>query len=522
MSGTATLHGLLGEAVHDAGHKTFLRCTSESGPTELSYAELERRSRLVATGLRRRGIRPGDRIAIAAPNQAEWLELFFGATRIGAIVVTLNVRYRQHELDYMLEHSGARMVVTASSDGETDLTQFYRDIDQRIPTVEHVLFLGSGPARYAELLGDEPDTETIELENDVRPEAPAVILYTSGTTGRPKGATLTHSSIVGAARAQVEHLGTTTDDLYVGVMPLNHVGGITCTITAAMATRSTVVLQPGFSPGQTLEAIATNGATLFAGVPTMWNLMLAHESFGQHDTSSLRTAIIGGANAEPELCAAISRSFPHARLRNLYGLSEVSGACVLSADEDELPVVARTLGVPLPGVDIRVVDPEGAAVRPGEDGELLVRSPGTARGYWNDADESARTFLPDGWVATGDMVSVEPDGHIVMRGRRKEMYVQGGYNVYPVEVENVLTAHPAVAMAAGIGVPDQVLGEVGRFYIVCRPGTSSTAEELIEYCQQRLADYKIPRQITFVDELPLTPAGKIAKSTLRDTYSSVR
>jgi fatty-acyl-CoA synthase len=190
----------------------------------------------------------------------------------------------------------------------------------------------------------------------------------------------------------------------------------------------------------------------------------------------------------------------------------------MSGPDDDPDAVARTLGTPLDGVRARVVDADGADVEPGDEGELLVAGPGTAAGYWGLPEATAEVFLPDGWVATGDIVTAEPDGHLVIRGRRKEMFLQGGYNVYPVEVENVLTAHPGVAMAAGIGVPDRVLGEVGRYYVQPRPGQRVGAEELTAFCAERLANYKVPRQIELVDELPVTPTGKVAKAVLRDRY----
>lgn len=507
---TQTFPALVAGAAAENPGKPFLRCRSESGPVEISFAELEQRSRRVAAGLRNLGIGRGDRVAIAASNQAEWLEFFFGAAGIGAITVTLNVRYRENELSFMLAQSGARLVVSSATDGDTDLTAIYDKIKPGLPNLEHVFFLGAGDD-WSRLTSSDGDGEPA----DVAPDDPAMILYTSGTTGTPKGATLTHGSIIGAARAQVQHFQVRHDDVYAAVMPLNHVGGITCTITAALLTRSTVALQAAFSPSKALEAIASNRATIFAGVPTMWTLMLADESRQRHDTSSLRLAVIGGANADPPLCAAICEAFPNARLHNLYGLSEVSGACVISPPDDDQATVARSIGVALPGVELRAVDADGREVEPGTDGELQVRGPGRAAGYWDNPEATAATFLPDGWVATGDMVTIEPDGHVVLRGRRKEMFVQGGYNVYPVEVENVLAAHPAVAMVAGIGVPDPVLGEVGQYHIVLKPGTTATEEELREFCAARLADYKVPRRIVFADELPLTPAGKIAKAKLR-------
>ena len=518
-SAVTTLPQALQAAADSDGGKVFLHCQSERGPVAVTFADLEERSRAVAAGFLARGIRPGDRIALAAPNQAEWLDVFFGAVRIGAVVVTLNVRYRESELEYMLNQSGARLVITSASAGGTDLAALYAGLGDRIPGVEKVLFLGGeAPGTgYASLPGDPmPAVGLAEMEAALTPGQPAMILYTSGTTGRPKGAVLTHGSLLGAAAAQVAHLETTPDDVYVGVLPLNHVGGITCTVTSALLTGSTVALEPAFSPRGMLAAIAAHRVTVAAGVPTMWTLMLADETFATTDTSSVRLAVIGGSNADPTLCEAITRSFPGARLRNLYGLSEVSGACVISAADDDLGTVSRSIGVPLPGVRARVMDLSGHEAAPGREGELHIASPGAAAGYWEMPEESAQTFLPGGWVATGDMAVIDTDGHVVLRGRRKEMFVQGGYNVYPVEVENLLASHPAVAMVAGIGVPDAVLGEVGRYYVVTRAGHSVSAAELTEFCRTRLADYKVPRQFVFASDLPMTPAGKIAKSALRD------
>ncbi|HEY1973312.1 MAG TPA: AMP-binding protein, partial [Pseudonocardia sp.] len=266
---------------------------------------------------------------------------------------------------------------------------------------------------------------------------------------------------------------TDEQDAYASAMPLNHVGGITCTITSALIGGSSVLLAPAFSPAGALRDISERGATVFSGVPTMWTLVLGHESFPKRDTSSVRVAVVRGSNADPTLCAAIVAGFPSARLTNLYGLSEVSGACVLSAPDDDAATVAQTLGTPLDGVQARVIDPAGADVAPGADGELLGR---------------------------------------------KELFLQGGYNVYPVEVENVLTAHPDVAMAAGIGVPHPVLGEVGRYYVLPVAGRRPSAAELAAFCADRLADYKVPRQFEFVEQLPTTPSGKVAKAELRARY----
>lgn len=516
MIETSTLPQLLRSAASQHPDKVFVHATTASGAqVAVTFRQMQQRSQRIAAGLLAHGIGYGDRIAVAAPNHLEWLELLFGAVRIGAIVVTLNVRYRASELAYMLNNSGARMIVTAARDGDFDLRSFYAGFRDRIPRVEQIFFPGdNGAQSFDNLATSAADGQLAAAQRTVQADDPAVVLYTSGTTGQPKGAVLTHASLTGAARAQATHYGTAESDSYLCVLPLNHVGGLTCSITAALVTCSTVVMQPTFSPAAALSAIEQHGITVVGAVPTVWQLMVSHEDFARTKTHSVRMAIVGGSNLEPALARRLTQAIPGIRLANLYGLSEVSGGAVGSLADDCIEQISHSLGVPYPGVETRVVDTHGNAVADGAQGELQLRGPGTAAGYWQMPEQTAATFLPDGWVATGDMVSRESDGHVRLLGRRKEMFVQGGYNVYPVEVENVLTTHPGVFMAAGVGVPDAVLGEVGCYHVVRRAGVNVTADELHAHCARSLADYKVPRQFVFVDQLPLTATGKVAKSKL--------
>jgi len=479
----------------------------------VTFADLDARADRCAAGLAARGIGAGDRVAVAGLNTVDWLTLFFGAVRLGAAVVTLNVRYRETELEYMLRQSGTRLAVTPAELGGFDYRALYAGLAPRLPALESVVWFGDeGPDGFAALL----DTDGSAPETDLGPDTPAVVLYTSGTTGRPKGAVITHGSLLASASGQQQRQATGPDDVLVAALPFNHVGGITCTIVHALVAGARVALIPAFSPAGALQAAAEHRATVLAGVPTMYVLMLAELQKSGHDLSSVRIAVAGGSNVDPPLARAMAEAFPGAHIENLYGLSETSGACVISAADDDLATVCETLGTPLSGVEVRVTDPvTGAPVADGQDGELQVRGPSVAAGYWEMPEETAEAFR-DGWLLTGDMVSRRPDGHLVLRGRRKEMFLQGGFNVYPVEVENVLAAHPAVAMAAGIGVPDEVLGEVGLYFVVPRdPAAPPSVGELIAWCRDRLADYKVPRRIEVRGELPTTPAGKIAKAQLR-------
>ena len=511
-----TLGSLLTNAAAIDGERAFL---VEDGQP-ISFAEMKRRADAVSSALLSRGYLPGDRVAIAGTNRAAWVEALLGVTQVGMVLVTLNVRYRREELSYMLERSGARAVITPSSHQGFDLAGLYSELRRELPALQEVYFLDevSGEPSFAELAAGG-DVDPAEAMAALNAEAPALILFTSGTTGRPKGATITHRSIIASGRAQAEHFHMTPDDRMCGHMPFNHVGGVTCTLVASLAAHSSVALLENFTPRGAIDLIANGGLTLFSGVPTMFVLMLADPAFPEVDTSAIRLLVAGGANVEPSLLAEVRKAFPGALICNLYGLSETSGACIISPLDDSDEEVASTLGKAIGDFELRAVGPGGDPVESGRDGELQVKGDCVVRGYWEDPAATAAAIDARGWLATGDIVSISTDGHVTLRGRRKEMFIQGGYNVYPVEVENVLTSHPGVAMAAGIGVADPVLGEVGRYYVVPRSESAPSAEELDAYCRERLADYKVPKEYVFAKSLPLTPVGKIQKAVLAEAVA---
>ena len=501
----------LSTALREAPDRPFLL----GGADPVTVRELDARADRCAAGLVARGIRPGDRVAVSGWNTTDWLVLFFGAVRAGAAVVTLNPRYRESELTYMLGQSGTTLVVSEGELPDVDVRALYASLD--LPSLQVVWFGDDGPDGFASLCDSDTPVPELPLTEDT----PAVVLYTSGTTGRPKGAVLTHGSLLAAAAGQRVRQDAGPDDVLVANLPFNHVGGITCTVLTALLAGGAVAMLPTFSPAAALDAVAAHGVTVMAGVPTMFVLMLAEQGRAPRTVSTLRIAAVGGSNVDPPLARAMGAAFPGAVVQNIFGLSEVSGACVMSPLTDDLDTVCRTLGTALDDVELRVVDPATGADAPdGEDGELYVRAPSVAHGYWEMPEETAASFS-DGWLATGDMVLREPSGHLVLRGRRKEMFLQGGFNVYPVEVENVIAEHPGVALVAGIGVPDDVLGEVGLYFVVPRdPASPPTPAELSAWCRERLANYKVPRRFEVRGELPTTPAGKIAKAQLRSEVVS--
>ncbi|RPA59401.1 long-chain fatty acid--CoA ligase [Gordonia oryzae] len=516
ISTAPTIPALMDDAVARTPDAPFL-VTPEG---TWSFAQVRDTADQLARALRTIGVGPGDRVALAAPNCAEWIITLIGATRVRATVLALNVLYREAELDYMLNESGATVLICAAEHHSFDFVSFLDDFRKRLPGVNHYVFLhGAGfstSRTWQHLIDAAPDLDTAWEPVGIR--TPAVLLYTSGTTGAPKGAMLTHASLLASARAQAAHLRQRPDDAVIAHMPFNHVGGLTCTVLAAMTVGARLILVPGFHPQQSLAAIVAHGATMCVGVPTMFALMMAEPTFADADLSRVRTCVIGGSNVDPDLGRRVIDAFPGARLANLYGLSETSGGCIISAEGDDLDTLVETLGVPIGDFRARVVDADDNEVDAGIDGELQIAGDCVAAGYWQRPDATTDTFGTDGWLRTGDMATTRPDGHIVLRGRRKEMYVRGGYNVYPTEVEHVLTSHPHVELAAVIGVPDETYGEVGVAFVVIDDAVD--VAELRALCAEQLARYKQPEKILVVDSLPLTPSGKIKKADIKKRHLS--
>lgn len=508
----------LAEAAARSPHRTMY--VYEDQP--ISFREVDERTDRIASGLLALGIGKGDRIGLIGLNQPEWLYTYFAAAKVGAVIVALSPRYRDVEIGYMLNQSRARALVCAARTAEMDYVRFFDSFRREIPTVREYLFIGGhgfeGSGRFGDLLLGAANRVAVQSASEaVNPDDLVMIIYTSGTTGKPKGAALTHRSQLASARAQALHTKLTEHDSILAVLPFNHVSGITCTILAALLSGGTCVLVPVPDLDEIVQKMDLYKPTVFGGVPALYKLLFLKESFRTLDTTGLRLVVCGGANAEPDLLRQMQKAFAKATVMNLYGLSETSGGVVMSPWESDFEKTVRSVGKPLAGVEVKVIDPaDGRTLEPGQIGEFCFRGPCTARGYFGMPAETRETFDPEGWVYSGDMGYLDSEGYLFLMGRRKEMYIQGGFNVYPVEVENLLCTHPKVCLAAGIGVPDPIFGEVGRYYIVPEPGTEPTEEELKSYCRQHLADYKVPRQIVFRRSLPMTPAGKVMKSKLRE------
>ncbi|ACL04860.1 AMP-dependent CoA ligase/synthetase [Desulfatibacillum aliphaticivorans] len=487
---------------------------------EYSYASVNETTDRVAMALLNMGFVRGDKIGIIGLNQPEWLYMYFGAVKIGVVITGLSVRYRDTELEYILNQSETRAVLTLASLGEMNYVSFFEGFKPRIPNVKEFIFMGGpgfkGSFSFEDMLQTEIDkTRLDQAKAAVEPDDSIMIIYTSGTTGVPKGAVLSHKSQMASARGQAVHTSTCPDDNVALALPFNHVGGVTCGVLTSLLGMGKYILIPMFSPDHIAAQIKKYGFTTASGVPTMHALVLMNEAYQALDLSQCRMAIVGGSNADDTLLKKIYDSYPNARVMNLYGLSETSGAVVLSPWDGDFETTLKSIGKPIADFEVKVVDESGKEVALGETGELCFKGDAVTKGYYNMPEKTAETFR-DGWLHTGDMGYLDEEGFIYLRGRKKEMYIQGGFNVYPVEVENLIARHPKVAMVAGIGVPDEYLGEVGRYYIVPYPDANPTEEEIKAFCKEHLADYKVPREIVFRAELPLTPAGKIQKSKLEE------
>ncbi len=480
-----------------------------------SWAALDAASDQLACGLMGLKLARGDRIGIIGLNQVEWLLLFYAAAKIGVGVVGLSVRYRDTELEAMLGDSQAKVVFTLQEHEGFDFIAMLQRLGPRLPALRHVIAIdGAGLNSLSALAATPLEAGRLSAaRRRVLADDVAMVIYTSGTTGRPKGAGLTHRSLLAAATAQARHTRVGHHDVLHVANPLNHVGGITCGVLTHLVGGGTVVLVAEFKADRMITLMQQHRPTLLAGVPTVLTLLLMHARIDTVDLSAVRLVFSGGSNVDAALLQRLAQRLPQATLMNLYGLTETSGAIVMTPWDRSDADLMTTIGLPFDSARMKIAGPYGEALPPGMVGELCFKGAGVVPGYIGAA--AGQGFSGDGWLQTGDLGAVDARGVVTLKGRQKDMYIQGGFNVYPAEVEALIHRHPGVVMAAGIGVPDEVLGEVGRVYVIPKPGSNLREADVRSWCAQHLADYKVPRQVVLREVLPMTPAGKIHKAALR-------
>jgi malonyl-CoA/methylmalonyl-CoA synthetase len=492
----------LAENCETYGDKVALEFLHEDGaPQQVTYRELGQKIENAMRYLQHLGVEPGDRVALQLPKSLSFIYLHIATMRLGAISLPLNPGYPLQELRYFIDDAGARLFI-ASAASRSALSQ----LGDELPALEHIVYLEAGELPSVDAGGDPLPP----IPDD--PQKTALMIYTSGTTGRPKGAMITHGNLTANIDALHEAWGWQEDDVLLHVLPIFHVHGLVVALHGALNAGATALLLPRFDAERTLQTLVDRGCTVFMAVPTIHRLLLDVPHAASYDLSHMRLLTSGSDRLPDDVFLAFQETFGHTLLER-YGMTE-TGMNLSNPLRGERRV--GSVGMPLPGVEVRVVDPESGEPLPdGEVGEVQIRGPHVCRGYWQQPEKTAEAFTADGWLKTGDLGLREPDGYYTLKGRSKDLVISGGYNVYPPEVELVLAEHPAVAASAVIGCPDAKWGERVTAVIVCRDGVDASEEAIIEHCRRQLAAYKVPKQILFVESMPRNALGKVQKAKLR-------
>jgi len=489
----------------------------------VSYGQLKVRADAFALGLVALGLERGDHVVLWMPNRVEWNVAHLAIAKAGCVTVTCNSRYKALEVEYVLRQSDAKALILPDrfDAAGVDYLELLREIDAsspRLSALRHVIVLGSSvpagcrPWAEVEALGRGRDPRVLERMG-VTPDDPAAMLYTSGTTGEPKGCLLSHGNVYYKCRVYTELHEWTARDRYFVPVPYFHIFGCMGGTAANCLVGSTQVVMDVFDPAEAMRLIEAERVTVFSGVPTMFITILNHPEFGRYDLRSLRTGSIGAAPVPAEIMRRILDCEGGLGMDALvvYGLTEATGGTHWTRPGDPLEKRVATVGLPTPEIEDRVVDPvTGAPVGPGEEGEVCVKGPTMMMGYYKKPEATAEK-LRDGWLRTGDMGVKDSDGYLRITGRLTDMIIVGGFNTYPAEIENFFLRHPKVLDVSIVGVPDPIMGEAVMAFVIPRAGESLTAEEIAAFARGKIANFKVPKYVEIVDSFPLTGSGKVQK-----------
>jgi fatty-acyl-CoA synthase len=489
-----------------------------AGDRRMTYAQVSREAGALAAALADLGLEAGDKVAVNLPNWPEWVTTAVAAARLGAAIVPVNPGLGHHELKYQLRHAEASVVVTAESHEGRDFVEWFDELIAELPDLQYLVAVGSGDYWYDDRVFPYRDlvSRGSELEPPGHPaprddRALLAILYTSGTMGKPKGVCLSHRNVVGTAVATAEALGVGSGDVVLAAVPLFTIFG-TSIVAGTVATGATLVLSDRFEPAATVELLGRERVTVCHGVPTMFQLLVREPGFTRERLPALRTGIIAGSPVQPHLVQAVRRT---CEVEIAYGLTETGPTVSITRASDPPDRRVETVGRPLPGVDLRIVDVSTGELHGREAvGELAVKGPNVMSGYHRMPAETRRSFTPEGYFLTGDLAMLEEDGYVRIVGRRKEMIIRGGYNIYPREVEDVLRAHPAVEDVCVVGIPHEILGEMVCACVVPTEGAIVRGEDVTEFAREQMAEYKVPDLVRFFDVLPMTASGKVKRREL--------
>ncbi len=519
-SQTSTIAQLIDTAAKQYGDQIYLQQNQRS----FSFKQLAQNCRQVAASLMAEGINPGDRIAIWAPNTCEWILSALGAQYAGAIVVTMNTRYKGAEAGYTLRKSGARLLFCAGD----FLGNYYPDMlrHEQLPDLERIVVHGDSTNEHCGWdeflqLGKGVSSSDIDLRRDgIQGHNTSDILFTSGTTGDPKGVMTGHKQNIQTFASWSELVGLQEGDRYLVVSPFFHSFGYKAGILASLMRGATLLPHDVFDPVKILQRIETEKITVMPGPPTLFQSLLACEQLSDFDISSLKRATTGAASIPVEMIREMKTILGFETVLTAYGLTESCGVSTMCRAEDDAETVATTSGRAISGVEIRCVDQDNSPVANGVAGEIVVRGYNVMQGYFENDCATGETIDSEGWLHTGDIGVLDNQGNLKITDRLKDMFITGGFNCYPAEIENILSKHPAITMSAVIGIPDPRMGEVAAAFVVYNTDSDDLSEAaLIEWCRENMANYKVPRRVVFVDELPLNASGKVQKNQLRDTLA---
>ena len=491
-----------------------------AGTRRLSYSQADREIRVLAAALAERGVEAGGRLATILPNCPEAVISLLAAARLGATLVPINPALAYHELQYQLRHAGASVVIATTGWDGRDYLEWFEDLADEMPELQHVIAVGGDDVWFEDRIESYRDLVARDggpADGPRDPESLLAILFTSGTTGKPKGVCLTHRGLVGNARLTVEAMGQRADDVSMLMVPHFTVFG-TSVVLGAVVTGATLVLLEHFSADEAVAAMASAGVTLCHGVPTMFTLLLRSGAFTRSRLPRLRSGIVAGS---PVTAALVKKVREVCDVEIAYGLTETGPTVSITRASDPPALRDTTVGRPLDGVEVRIVD-FGAKQGQEPAGELAVRGSGVMTGYDRMPSESRRVFTQDGWFLTGDLATVDAQGFVRIVGRRKETIIRGGFNVHPREVEDVLRAHPAVEDTCVVGIPHEVLGEMIVACVIPVEGAIVRGEDVIAFARESMADYKVPDQVRFADSFPLNASGKVLRRELALSLASLQ
>jgi acyl-CoA synthetase (AMP-forming)/AMP-acid ligase II len=491
------------------------------GEQRIERRELQARVDGVARALIASGVAPGDRVAIWAPNSLEWIVTALAITSAGGVLVPVNTRFRGAEAAFILQRSGARALFTVRGFLDTDYPALLASAGTPLPALAHTILLAGEPDDDAigldVFVGRGASVRASELDARVAavgPDDPSDVVFTSGTTGSPKGVVMTHGQTLRAYLDWCDWADLRPGDRYLIANPFFHIFGYKAGCLACLMRGATIYPMAVFDAGEVLDIVEREHITVLPGPPTMYHSLLEHPDRGQHDIGSLRVGVTGAADIPVELIRRVREELPFERILTGYGLTE-AGTVTGCQPDDDFEHIATTVGVAWPGFEVRVVDETGADVPANEPGEVVVRGETVTRGYLDDDEATKAAIDGDGWLHTGDLGTFDDDGYLRIVGRIKDMFIVGGFNAYPAEIENLMLRHPRIAQVAVIGVPDERLGEVAKAFVVLQPGPPVAADEIVAWAKAEMANFKAPRSVVFLDELPVNATGKVVKDELR-------